>query len=308
VKIWDAQTGAELHTLPGHNALVNAVAFSPDGARLASASGEQTVKIWDVKTGQEAVTLRGYTSFVWSLAFSTDGTRLAAGCGDGTLRIWDARPWTAAAAAEREAVGLLDFLFTKPLRKADVIDYLRNCKTITPEATNMAMDLVDLYREETSPERYDEASWTVARQPYLNRFQYGFALQQAETACRLAPGHGTYRTTLGAAQYRAGQYKDALGSLRQANQEKAAAAAAVVGNPIALQSLRQVNQLTKGVPADLAFLAMTRHRLGDGEQARAALARLRETVQQPGQQKDEEADELLRQAEALIGAEGRHKK
>jgi tetratricopeptide (TPR) repeat protein len=208
-------------------------------------------------------------------------------------------------AAEREALDLLDLLFAKPLRKADVIEYVRSSPTLSRGARAKALALADRYREETRPEKYYEAGWTVVCQPYLNRFQYGFALQQAETACRLAPGHGTYRTTLGAAQYRAGQYKDALGSLRQANQEKAAAAAAVVGNPIALQSLRQVNQLTKGVPADLAFLAMTRHRLGDGEQARAALARLRETVQQPGQQKDEEADELLRQAEALIGAEGR---
>jgi hypothetical protein len=62
------------------------------------------------------------------LAFSPDGLTLARGTGGQV-----ARPRTPEVAAEREAVGFLDFLFAKPLRKSDVIDYLQNSRTVRPQ-------------------------------------------------------------------------------------------------------------------------------------------------------------------------------
>jgi predicted amidophosphoribosyltransferase len=62
-------------TLLGHSWSVNSVAFSPDGKRIVSGSGDKTVKIWDATTGQEMLTLKGHSSVVISVSFSPDGKR-----------------------------------------------------------------------------------------------------------------------------------------------------------------------------------------------------------------------------------------
>ncbi len=78
-------------TLKGHEAEVWTVAFSPDGARLATASQDGTAKVWDATSGQVLLTLRGHTQGgVNGAVFNPDGTRLATVGDDKTARIWDA--------------------------------------------------------------------------------------------------------------------------------------------------------------------------------------------------------------------------
>jgi len=77
-------------TLLGHGDWVGSIAFSPDGKRIISGSGDKTIKVWDAVTGAEVMTLRGHGNMVNSAAFSPDGKRIVSGSADKTIKVWDA--------------------------------------------------------------------------------------------------------------------------------------------------------------------------------------------------------------------------
>lgn len=90
-RLWDAVSGALLHTLKGHTHAVSAVAFSPDSARLLTGSYDQTIRVWDSKSGALVRTLEGHTGGVTGVLFSSDGARIISGSQDTTIKIWSAQ-------------------------------------------------------------------------------------------------------------------------------------------------------------------------------------------------------------------------
>jgi WD40 repeat protein/tRNA A-37 threonylcarbamoyl transferase component Bud32 len=103
---------ADLLTLHGHTSEVWAVAFSPDGLRLASASLDHSVRVWDPGTGKLLLRLTGHTAPVWTAAFSPDGRRLATGSDDGTVRLWDAGTGRELSVVQRDAGEVMDCCFS----------------------------------------------------------------------------------------------------------------------------------------------------------------------------------------------------
>src|SRR5215472_11115887 len=79
----------ELLTLTGHSDAIRFVAFSPDGQRIVTCSGDKTAKVWETASGQLLLTLTGHSETLASAAFSPDGQRIATACLDRTAKMWD---------------------------------------------------------------------------------------------------------------------------------------------------------------------------------------------------------------------------
>ncbi|KAL6901147.1 vegetative incompatibility protein HET-E-1 [Trichoderma evansii] len=88
IKIWDMTTDASHQTHGGYTA-TNSIAFSQDGAKLASGL-DNNVKVWDAATAECLQTLEGHRGPIWSVAFLVNGTKLASASEDKTIKIWDA--------------------------------------------------------------------------------------------------------------------------------------------------------------------------------------------------------------------------
>jgi WD40 repeat protein len=91
IRVVDLVSGRELWTALAADEDVTALAFSPDGRRLASGAGfvESAVRLRDVAAGREVARLEGHRTYVRSLLFWPDGETLASASGDQTIHLWD---------------------------------------------------------------------------------------------------------------------------------------------------------------------------------------------------------------------------
>lgn len=77
------------YTLRGHTAEVTSVAWSPNGATLASASVDTTVRLWNSSTHQTTQTYHGHNKQVLSVIWNNTGDQLASGGLDNTVQVWN---------------------------------------------------------------------------------------------------------------------------------------------------------------------------------------------------------------------------
>jgi WD40 repeat protein/tRNA A-37 threonylcarbamoyl transferase component Bud32 len=114
-RVWDLKSGKELFTLRGKDSemgafSVRAVAFSPDGTRLAWADGID-VRVGDGKTGRETLVLEGHVGNVLCLAFSPDGRYLASSGEDEVIKLWDLFTGKVAVAAKGHTQDVIQLAF-----------------------------------------------------------------------------------------------------------------------------------------------------------------------------------------------------
>ncbi|MBE9228739.1 TIR domain-containing protein [Phormidium sp. LEGE 05292] len=78
----------ESNQLEGHIDSVQAVAWSPDGELIATASEDRTTKIWH-RNGTLVATLQGHKGTIWAVDWSLDGKLIATASDDNTVKIWN---------------------------------------------------------------------------------------------------------------------------------------------------------------------------------------------------------------------------
>ena len=89
VYVLPADGGEPLFTLAGHPKQVNAVALTPDGRRLLSASHDGAIRTWDAGTGEPGPAFDWGIGPVTAVAFAPDGLTCAAAGLNGKVVVWD---------------------------------------------------------------------------------------------------------------------------------------------------------------------------------------------------------------------------
>lgn len=142
--------------LEGHADTVRDVAFSDDGQRIASASGDQNLIVWNAQTGNDLFTLVGHTGWVEAAAFGPQGQRLVSASRDGTLRFWNLAGHTGSihAIAFDPAPGRAQFATASSDRSAKLWDRSGDVPRVAQVLRGHAMDVYRL--------AYDPAGGRIA--------------------------------------------------------------------------------------------------------------------------------------------------
>jgi tetratricopeptide (TPR) repeat protein len=283
------------------------------------------VRVWDASTGQELLTLKGHTDEVYGVAYSPDGRRLASASWDQTVKVWDTTALTPQMLIEREARGLVQFLFAKPLPADEVAAAIRRDPTITEAVRQQALVF---WQSEVRAEVVRVVAPLFAkpllRSEVLAALRADASLREPvrQEALKLAETFPEDARALNDASWAVVHQPGADAVAYQRALRQAEAACRLGPDNVyylntlgvayyrmgkyqeALDTLGQSDKLQQeSIPEDLAFIAMAQHQLGQKEQARTTHARLRETMKQPQWAKKAEAQGFLREAEALLGSQ-----
>ena len=142
----------------------------------------------------------------------------------------------------------------------------------------------EVSRKGEDAENLSSDAWKTVLSSEKDVGAYQVALEKVNKAKVLEPNGAAILTTLGATQYRLGSYEDTLKTLARS-----------------AQILSDAGEDPD--PLNIAFRAMTLHKIGRAEEAKAALYRLRELCKDRPFAEDMEVQDLLAEAGKLIAGE-----
>jgi WD40 repeat protein len=91
LELRDGRTLALRLSVKAHPNAIESLAFGPNGSRIVTGGGDNTVRVWDVDTLTPVGSpLLGHHGQVSSVRFSGDGARIVSGGFDGSVRVWNA--------------------------------------------------------------------------------------------------------------------------------------------------------------------------------------------------------------------------
>jgi len=88
IRLYDFATGKMTALLKGHDNVIDALAFSPDGRQLISGGADNTAIVWDMTKLHQTIRLSGHAKRIKAVAFTSDGERVVTGSEDESLRLW----------------------------------------------------------------------------------------------------------------------------------------------------------------------------------------------------------------------------
>jgi hypothetical protein len=329
IKVCDAATGVLLFDLQEHTGIIHGLAYSSCG-RLASVGASKTIRIWDSSTGQQLVALGRREAATQCVAFSPNGQLMAAGTPEGGLIVLDGRPLTNDDINQRQALALLESLCSQEFSLAQILDRIREDRSIREPVGQQAENLAPTYRQGFVRREADRQIRALAEhflppEEVAQRISVNHALPEdiRQEALAQAEDYIAYpedlvntsrytlrRSDMGAADRRLavrraqaacrlcpdnGSYVLTLGMAHYRQMEYRQA----------LERLQQARRLDESAgnsaaPALLAFLAMTQYHLGKHQEALRILEQLRDMMHHSPWSTQDEALAFLQEAEALI--------
>jgi RNA polymerase sigma factor (sigma-70 family) len=91
VRLYETDTGRQVHQLRLNPGYPTALAFKPDGKELAAGDSSGEVHLWDLATGVMRLSYRPSRTEVRAVTFMPGGEELATAADDGVIRLWDPR-------------------------------------------------------------------------------------------------------------------------------------------------------------------------------------------------------------------------
>ncbi|NER89500.1 WD40 repeat domain-containing protein [Moorena sp. SIO3A2] len=87
--IWNLEMRTKAFILEGHNNPISALAVTPDGKQVISASFDNTIKVWDRESGKEILSFIGHDYSIYDIKVTRDGKKIISASKDKTVKVWN---------------------------------------------------------------------------------------------------------------------------------------------------------------------------------------------------------------------------